>query len=295
MPVEDPDARCCASRWASARACVVLCNPNDPTGTYLPAAEVRALAHALPDHVHLLVDEAFVQFQDLEPEDSVLRLVDEHERLLVFRTFSKIYGLSGLRAGYAVASAGAGPLLDSLAPALGVNALTQAAVEQALRIGDAEVARRRELVIEQRRRLLRALHDLPADAPPSQANFVWLHAAGLTGSELAARLERAGVLVAPGGPLGADDHVRAAIRGAAGNRPAAEGAQRSASARQSARPDTADPSPTPAATARQSSAQESAAKPPSAPAPSPRCRITLRTRVAEISMPCLAQISAKRS
>jgi histidinol-phosphate/aromatic aminotransferase/cobyric acid decarboxylase-like protein len=70
-------------------------------------------------------------------------------------------------------------------------------------------------VIEQRARLLDALHDMPVDAAESQANFVWLHAAGLSGAELAGRLERAGVLVAPGGPLGADDHVRAAVRGAA--------------------------------------------------------------------------------
>ena len=68
---------------------------------------------------------------------------------------------------------------------------------------------------EQRGRLLRELHDLPIDAPDSEANFVWLHAAGLTGAQLAARLEEARVLVAPGGPLGADDHVRASIRGAA--------------------------------------------------------------------------------
>jgi len=195
---------------------VVLCNPNDPTGTYMPAAEVDGLASRLPEHVHLLVDEALIQFQDVEPEDSVLRLVNSHERVLVFRTFSKIYGLSGLRAGYAVGNPGAAELLDSLAPALGVNALTQAAVEQALRIGDAEVRRRRELVIEQRTRLERALHDLPVDAPASQANFVWLHAAGLSGSELAARLGHKGVIVAPGGPLGADDHVRASIRGAGG-------------------------------------------------------------------------------
>jgi histidinol-phosphate aminotransferase len=202
---------------ASERTRVVaLCNPNDPTGTYMRSPEVGKLAAALPEHVHLLVDEALIQFQDAEPEDAVLRLVNEHERLLVFRTFSKIYGLSGLRAGYAVGNPAAAELLDSLAPALGVNALTQAAVEQALKIGDAEVQRRRELVIEERTRLLRALHDLPIDAPESQANFVWLSAPGLTGSELAARLERAGVIVAPGGPLGADDHVRASIRGAGG-------------------------------------------------------------------------------
>jgi len=195
---------------------VVLCNPNDPTGTYLPAAEVSALAASLPDYVHLLVDEALIQFQDAESEDSVLQLVDKHERLLVFRTFSKIYGLSGLRAGYAVGNPAAAELLDSLAPALGVNALTQAAVEQALKIGDAEVRRRRELVIEERTRLLKALRDLPVDATESQANFVWLHAPGLTGSQLAAALEQHGVIVAPGGPLGADDHVRASIRGAGG-------------------------------------------------------------------------------
>ncbi|HET8672468.1 MAG TPA: aminotransferase class I/II-fold pyridoxal phosphate-dependent enzyme, partial [Thermoleophilaceae bacterium] len=159
--------------------------------------------------------EAYIQFQDVEPEDSVLRLVDEVERLLVFRTFSKIYGISGLRAGYAVGSGSAARLLDAIAPALGVNALTQAAVEHALRFGTDEIARRRELVIEQRRRLEGALHDLAVDAPPSQANFLWLSAAGLTGSELTARLEQKGVIVAPGGPLGADDHARAAVRGAA--------------------------------------------------------------------------------
>ncbi|HXD57206.1 MAG TPA: histidinol-phosphate transaminase [Thermoleophilaceae bacterium] len=195
---------------------LVLCNPNDPTGAYVPASEVDVVAAGLPEQVHLLVDEALIQFQNVEPEDSVLRLVSRHERLVVFRTFSKIYGLSGLRAGYAVGNPAATELLDSLAPALGVNALTQAAVEQALRIGDAEVQRRRELVIEQRTRLMQALEDLPVDAPPSQANFVWLHAAGMTGSELAARLETSGVIVAPGGPLGADDHVRASIRGAGG-------------------------------------------------------------------------------
>jgi histidinol-phosphate aminotransferase len=194
---------------------VVLCNPNDPTGTYLLADDVRRLAAALPEHVHVLVDEAYIQFQDMEPEDSVLRLVDELERVLVFRTFSKIYGISGLRAGYAVGSAAAGRLLDAIAPALGVNALTQAAVEHALHFGADEIRRRRELVIEQRRRLETAPHDLAVNAQPSQANFLWLSAPGLTGSELSARLEQKGVIVAPGGPLGADDHVRAAVRGAA--------------------------------------------------------------------------------
>jgi histidinol-phosphate aminotransferase len=195
---------------------VVLCNPNDPTGVYTTAHDVASLASQLPPDTWLLVDEAYIEFQSVEAVDSVLRLVDTFPRMVVYRTFSKIWGLSGLRGGYAVASPAAAELLGAVAPALGVNAMTQAALLHALRIGDREIERRRSLVIEQRARVLHALHDLPVDAPPSEANFVWLHAAGLNGSELAGRLERAGVRVAPGGPLGADDHVRAAIRGAAG-------------------------------------------------------------------------------
>jgi histidinol-phosphate aminotransferase len=195
---------------------VALCNPNDPTGSYLRAEQVGDLLSRLPKSVHLLLDEAYIHFQDVEPEDSCLRLVDAFPNLVVFRTFSKVYGMAGLRAGYGVSSSASGELLASIAPALGVNALTQAGITHALKIGDLEVARRRKMVIEQRRRVLNELHDLPVDAPESQANFVWLRAAGLSGADLASRLEQHGVLVAPGGPLGADDHVRASIRGPAG-------------------------------------------------------------------------------
>ncbi|MEA2428572.1 MAG: histidinol-phosphate aminotransferase [Thermoleophilaceae bacterium] len=203
-----------AAVGANTRA-VVLCNPNDPTGTYLDSQALGALLSALPDHVNVLLDEAYIEFQDVEDVDACLRLVDAFPRLLVFRTFSKIWGLSGLRAGYVVAPRDATDVLAALAPALGVNVLTQAGVAQALKIGGREIERRRALVIEQRGRVLRALHDMPVDAPDSEANFVWLRAPGLTGSQLAASLERAGVLVAHGGALGDDEHVRAAIRGGA--------------------------------------------------------------------------------
>jgi histidinol-phosphate aminotransferase len=194
---------------------VVVCNPNDPTGAYLDSNSLATLIGALPEHVHVLLDEAYAEFQDVEHRDAGLRLVEAFPRLLVFRTFSKIWGLSGLRAGYVVGSTAATDVLAALAPALGVNVLTQAGLAQALKIGDREIERRRALVIEQRGRVLRALHDLPVDAPDSEANFVWLRAPGLTGAELAGRLERAGVIVAHGGALGDDDHVRAAIRGGA--------------------------------------------------------------------------------
>lgn len=191
---------------------IVLCNPNDPTGTYLPAAEVRRLLEGLPDHVHLLVDEAFVQFQDHEPEEAVLSLVADFDRLVVFRTFSKIYGLSGLRIGYAIASADGAEMLRAISPALGVNALSEAAARQALKIGDAEVQRRRASVVEQRARLREARRDLPLEGPVSHANFVWLRSPGANGLEIAARLRRSSVIVAAGEALGDPDHVRIAIR-----------------------------------------------------------------------------------
>jgi histidinol-phosphate aminotransferase len=191
---------------------VVLCNPNDPTGTYAPSARLGDLLSRLPDSVHVLVDESYVQFQDVEPEDAVMSLVEAFPRLVVLRSFSKIHGLSGVRAGYAVASPASTQLLAALAPALGVNALTQAAVLQALKVGDADVERRRETVLEQRRRLLAELASMPVTVPATQSNFAWINAHGLPGKELAARLERSRVRVAEGEPLGDAGCIRAAIR-----------------------------------------------------------------------------------
>jgi histidinol-phosphate aminotransferase len=188
---------------------IVICNPNDPTGAYMRSHELGSLLAGLPDQVHVLLDESLVQFQDAEAPDACLRLVDAFPRLLVVRSFSKIYGLSGLRAGYAVSSDV--NLLAAVAPVLGVNALTQAAVEHALRTGDGEIERRRRAVSRERERVTEGLRGLGADVARSQANFVWLRAPGLSGDALAHVLRRQGVIVAAGAPLGADDHVRAAV------------------------------------------------------------------------------------
>ena len=189
---------------------LVVCNPNDPTGEYMRSHELGAILAGLPSHVHVLLDEALVHFQDEEHLDACLRLVDAFPRLLVVRTFSKIYGLSGLRAGYAV---GSDPeLLAAVAPVLGVNALTQAALEHALRTGDAEIERRRRAVSRERARLIDGLRELGVDVTDSQANFLWIRVRDLSGDELANSLRKQGVIVAAGGPLGEDQHIRAAVR-----------------------------------------------------------------------------------
>ncbi len=196
---------------------VVICNPNDPTGSYLTSSALRELLSTLPEDLTVLLDEALIHFQDTEDEDACLRLVDDFPRLLVVRTFSKIYGLSGLRAGYAVSSDA--HLLAAVAPVLGINEMTQAAVEYALRTGDAEIERRRNAVARERDVLTEQLRELGADVTDSQANFLWLRVRDMSGDQLANALRKQGVIVAPGGPLGEDHHIRAAIRDeAASNR-----------------------------------------------------------------------------
>jgi histidinol-phosphate aminotransferase len=198
---------------------VALCNPNDPTGELMTVEELRSLLAALPERVVVLLDEALRDFVDAEPRDAALSLVEEFPRLLVFRTFSKAWGLAGLRVGYAIGGPGAEPLLEQLEPELGLNELAQAGALEALRHASAVVAGRAATVATERARLIETLRKLGLQVTASQANVLWLRADGIPGGELAHRLERHGVITAPGGPLGDGAFVRAAVHGpAAGDR-----------------------------------------------------------------------------
>jgi histidinol-phosphate aminotransferase len=192
---------------------IALCNPNDPTGAYLPPARLRELLDALPEHVTLLLDEALVDYvADERAACASLALLDDHPRLLVFRTFSKVYGLAGLRCGYVLGGAGSEQLVAQLAPELGVAGPTQAGVLEAIRVCDAQVSSRRATVLTERARMLELLHDAPLDAAPSEANFLWLRAPGLSAAELTARLRRGGAIVLSGNAVGDEEHVRATIQ-----------------------------------------------------------------------------------
>ena len=191
---------------------VALANPNDPTGELLGADELRRLLDALPERVVVLLDEALRDFVDAEEPDAALRLVDAFPRLLVFRTFSKAWGLAGLRVGYAIGGEGAEPLLEQLEPELGLNELAQAGALEALRTASGLAALRGGRVALARAELVEALGERPGLAvPPSQANVLWLRADGLPGAELAARLARTSVGVAAGGPLGDPGAVRVTV------------------------------------------------------------------------------------
>ena len=190
---------------------VAVCNPNDPTGELLSVDELRRLLGALPERVVVLLDEALRDYVEAEDVDATLRLLDEFPRLLVFRTFSKAWGLAGLRCGYALGGPGAEPLLEQLAPELGVNELAHAGALEALRTPRI-LDRRRAIIAEHRAGLIDALRSRDLEVATSQANLVWIPAPGPHGAaDLTAKLDRVGVTVRSGASVGAPDHVRVTV------------------------------------------------------------------------------------
>jgi histidinol-phosphate aminotransferase len=190
---------------------VAIASPNDPTGELLGAAELKRLLEGLPEGVAMLLDEALIEFADAQPIDASLALLEEHPRLLVFRSFSKAWGMAGLRIGYALGGPGSEELLAELEPDLGVNELSQAGALEALRTATKLLDRHVHTVAVERTRLTAALRKRDFEVADSQANFLWVAHPTLDGGELAARLSRAGVLVATGAALGEPRHVRISI------------------------------------------------------------------------------------
>jgi histidinol-phosphate aminotransferase len=190
---------------------IALASPNDPTGELLATTELRRLLEGLPAGVAVLLDEALVEYADAQDSRGSLALLEDHPGLLVFRTFSKAWGLAGLRIGYAIGGPGSEELLAELDPDLGVSDLSQAGALEALRSCSELLERRVRTVSEERPRLIAALRERGFEVSDSQANFVWAAHPDLSGAELAARLAQTGVLVAAGGALGEPHHVRITV------------------------------------------------------------------------------------
>jgi histidinol-phosphate aminotransferase len=191
---------------------VAIASPNDPTGELMASGELERLLAGLPDDVAVLLDESLVEFSDAQPINSSLALLAEHSRLFVVRSFSKAWGLAGLRVGYAIGGPGSEELLAELAPDLGVSEVSQAGALEALRTCGDQLARRVAAIREERPRLTAQLRARGFQVVDSQANFLWAAHPQMGGSELAMRLAQAGVLVAAGAALGEPAHVRIALR-----------------------------------------------------------------------------------
>ena len=171
---------------------IFVCNPNNPTGTVVTAEALEAFVAAVPHDVLVVIDEAYVHFDRTGSFGAGVELFRRHPHVAVLHTFSKAYGLAGLRVGYALAPTEVAENQRKVAVPFGVTDLAQAAAVASLDAED-ELATRIDEVVAQRECLHGLLTEAGWPAVPSQANFVWVPAGERTGA-LDASLHDGGVI-----------------------------------------------------------------------------------------------------
>jgi histidinol-phosphate aminotransferase len=201
------DLEAMAREVSAATRLVIVCNPNNPSGTALPPAVIDDWVGELPRHVAVLLDEAYVEFSTLQDPDESLDLLERHPNLVILRTFSKVYGLCGLRAGYALGSEAFRLAVDRVRQPFSVNALAQAAAVEALEHQD-EVERRVERNAIERLHVETELAERGLETTDSQANFSWVRLGDRDEDEILEGLAERGVIVRAGKALGQEGAMR---------------------------------------------------------------------------------------
>ncbi len=176
---------------------IFVCNPNNPTGTVVEKDQLRAFLAAVPGNVVVALDEAYIEYARLDGDRAydALELRREFGNLVVLRTFSKAYGLAGLRVGYAVGDPAIITALGKIHVPFSVSTVAQAAAIASLYAQD-ELLARTDAVVAERGRVARRLRELGYRVPESQANFVWLDL-GDDAVPFATASADAGVIVRP--------------------------------------------------------------------------------------------------
>ncbi|GAA4795637.1 histidinol-phosphate transaminase [Streptomyces ziwulingensis] len=194
-PGEAHDLDAMADAVTDRTRLIFVCNPNNPTGTVVRRAELERFLDRVPGEVLVVLDEAYREFiRDPRVPDGV-ELYRERPNVAVLRTFSKAYGLAGLRVGFAIAHEPVAAALRKTAVPFGVSQIAQDAAVASLRAEDALLGRVGSLVGE-RTRVVDGLRAQGWTVPESQANFVWLRLGERTGA-FAEACQRAGVVVRP--------------------------------------------------------------------------------------------------
>ncbi len=191
---------------------VIVCNPNNPTSTALGLDEIAAFVADVPRHAAVILDEAYIEFNLLDDPDASVELLDRHPNLVLLRTFSKAYGLCGLRVGYGLC--GSEPFrtaVDAVRQPFFCNVAAQAAAIAALDSQD-EIASRVERNLAERLGLQDGLRRLGLEPADSQANFVWFDLPEEEAEPTVVRgLADADVLVRAGSPLGRAGALRVTV------------------------------------------------------------------------------------
>ncbi len=179
---------------------IFVCNPNNPTSTVVDPDALARFVEAVPSHILIAIDEAYVEYiRDGMLPDS-LELARARANVVVLRTFSKAYGLAGLRVGYAVGHPELITALEKVYVPFSVTSISQAAAIASLEAAD-ELLARTDAVVAERSRVTAALREAGFSLPPSQANFVWLPLGPRT-ADFVARAADARIVVRPYGTDG---------------------------------------------------------------------------------------------
>ena len=204
---QEHDLDAMANEVTAATRMVIVCNPNNPTATALPPDAIDEFLQAVPRNVAVILDEAYVEFSSLQDPDGSLDLLGRHPNLILLRTFSKVYGLCGLRVGYALGSEEFRLAVDRVRQPFSVNALAQAAATEALNHQD-EVERRVEQTAIERLHVESELEERGLETTDSQANFSWVSLGDRDEDEIVDGLAKLGVIVRAGRALGQEGWMR---------------------------------------------------------------------------------------
>ncbi len=188
---------------------VFIANPNNPTGTWLSARAVASFLASVPESVLVVVDEAYFEYVDKPEYETFIPRIGDHRNLIVTRTFSKAYGLAGLRAGYSVSDPQVADVLNRVRQPFNVNAVAMAAAEAAL--GDrAHLQQSVEVNRKGMKKLTRAFDEMGIEHIPSAGNFI---AARMPrpGSEIFSALLKKGVIVRPVAEYQMPDFIRVTV------------------------------------------------------------------------------------
>ncbi|HEY0869889.1 MAG TPA: histidinol-phosphate transaminase [Acidothermaceae bacterium] len=176
---------------------VFVCNPNNPTGTAVRRGELEAFLDQVPGDCLVVLDEAYREFNRAPDVPNGVSIYGDRPNVAVLRTFSKAYGLAGLRVGYAVAHPPVADAIRMTSVPFAVSSIAQAAaVASLLPPAEAELFARVEATVGERARVSEVLAKVGWEVPESEANFVWL-ATGSSTDKAAARCAEAGIVVRP--------------------------------------------------------------------------------------------------
>jgi histidinol-phosphate aminotransferase len=201
------DLEAMLSEVTAATQLLIVCNPNNPTGTYIPAARIAEFCEQIPSRTTVILDEAYIEYQALDDPDTTIDLLRRFPNVVLLRTFSKCYGLAGLRVGYSLSAPQFRAAVDAVRQPYSINSIAQAAAAEAILHQD-DVVDRVEKNLVERMWVEEQLAELGLDAASSHANFSWVDLGDRDETEVIDGLARAGVAVRAGTPLGGPGHFR---------------------------------------------------------------------------------------